>query len=182
MKWSNHTQEHPRGVCEAATSLWLNSIARGGQHGLSHANQLQPTDCDALQAQVEAGSGWTYSLNLRELLPANVTLHGSGDGFFVGIDSAMPNTIKGGQTNSTPSALLGTLQSGDFFYINASGFSGGNAGGHAMAVFYDGQQYHFFNPDTGIFHGTREQIAGYIESGVVNWRNVSVHQGHIPQA
>ena len=174
--WPNWTPRHPRGVCEAATSLWLARIAEGGDQGLLHANRLTSTDCDELQARVERNSGWTFSLNLRELLPPQVTLHQSDVDFFEGIYSDMPNVIRGGERNSTVPDLLDTLRPGEFFYVNAT-HSTGN--GHAMAVYRDGQQYHFFNPGVGIFHGTREQIIARMEGVVTRWANVTVHQGRM---
>ena len=172
--WKNRTLRHPGGVCEAATVLWIKEIAKTG---LASANELQPKHCDDLQARVERG--WVHSLNMGEEMPSNVTLH-MENGMFAGIDSPISNCIKGGSTgNSSIPALLDTLNSHDFFYVDAMGYKGGASGGHAMAVFRDGDQYHFFDPDRGICHGTRDQIAAAIQTSIANWSNVVVSQGHI---
>ena len=172
--WSNRTLRHPGGVCEAATVLWIKRIA---ESGLAFANKLQPKDCDALQSRVE--QGWVHSLQMGAEMPSNVTLH-MENGMFAGIDSSIPNCIRGGSTgNSSIPALLDTLNSHDFFYVDATGYGGGASGGHAMAVFRDGNQYHFFDPDRGICHGTRDQIAASIQTSIRNWSNVVVSQGHI---
>ncbi len=172
--WKNRTLRHPRGVCEAATVLWIRRIA---ERGLAFANELQPKHCDELQSRVERG--WIHSLQMGTEMPSNVTLH-MEDGMFAGIDSPISNCIRGGSAgNSSVPALLDTLNSHDFFYVDATGYGGGTSGGHAMAVFRDGDQYHFFDPDRGICHGTRDQIAAAIQASIRNWSNVVVSQGHI---
>ena len=175
VQWNNQTSLHRSGVCEAATSLWLARIASNGERGLYLANRLQPEDCDALQTRVE-NEGWTRSLNLVDELPPNVFLH-EEDSMFNGIDSNIPNAIKGGVTgNSSVSDLLGVLDANDFFYIDATQNHGN---GHAMAVFHDGQDFHFFDPNRGIFHGSQQNIENEINRSISCWENVTVHQGHI---
>lgn len=123
--WKNKTAKHPNGVCEAATMLWFSRI---DNNGLKYANTLKPTDCDALQSQVENGE--TFALLLPPMLLK--TSH-----FFPW--DAVPASLD----------ILKALKTGDFIFVNAKGLPG--HGGHAMGIYRNAKILYFFDPELGIY-------------------------------
>lgn len=182
IRWNNRTLLHLSGVCEAATALWLAKIAK---EGLDQANTLQPRQCDDLQTKVE-DSTWNITLNFSDLLDQeHIQYQMPSERMLIGLlpsDSSSAdtseqidvNTIKGGSQNRSAAELLGVLKEKDFFCVVATQRTGS---GHASGVYFDGNRYHYFDPNHGIYTGTKEQIAAAIEYNTRSWSNVSVHQG-----
>lgn len=130
--WVNSTKQHPKGVCEAAVTTWLNRIVN---QDVQTANKIVPTDCDALQSQFESGKVTT--LDLPTLLGNKAEVN-PYDAF--GITAGSATEIQ---------KVLQKLKKNEFLFISAQG--SGSTDPHALAVFNDGTNFYFFDPNQGIY-------------------------------
>jgi hypothetical protein len=126
LEWENRTEKFKKGVCEAATMLWLSRLDNSG---LEEAVKLKPEQCDDLQAKVEAGTS-SFVWTLGPML-------------------AGESSFKPYEAVKITATVFATLDVGDFLYLSISG----GAQGHAMAVYRHRNGVYFFNPGEGIYHG-----------------------------
>lgn len=97
-----------------------------------------------------------------------VTRQDGTDNILVSITTTNDPANKGGEVNISLSQALSTINANEFLYISASQ---GEMNGHAMAVYNDGEQLHFFDPERGIFHGSQEEISGQMQTSFDRWPN-----------
>lgn len=131
-KWNNRTKKHPGGVCEAATSLWLQRIS---YKGIAVANTLKPEECDDLQTKCESGE-YSWAVDLLDLLGG--TPKASFDAF-------QTTQLK---KQADAEKLLEAMVENDFRYISATGQS---ASGHATALYRKNNEIYFFDPNYAIY-------------------------------
>ena len=164
--WKNVTKKHPRGVCEAATSIWLQKIAAVG---IKKANKIVPEDCDDLQAKCETGT-YTWAV---DLLPA---LQDSKP-------TATFNAFDGSVVKTVPEilAVLNAMNDNDFRYISSIN---ANGSGHATALFkYQGNIY-FFDPNHAIYiigsaQADKDALALQIKTNLTPWSDNAVRSGQL---
>lgn len=159
--WKNKTKKHPNGVCEAATSIWLEKISN---QNISSANKITPDECDVLQSQVEAGT-YTWAVDLINLLKPGSTFNPFS-----------------GPTIANPVQMLTALTSmsnGDFFYLSATNPHGG---GHAVAVFKAANNFYFFDPNYAIYSCDSSTVevalvANQIMHNLAPWSSITIAKG-----
>lgn len=161
--WKNKTKKHPRGVCEAATSIWLEQISK---QGIQQANKITPQECDALQSEVEAGT-YTWAADLINLLAPGAQF----DAFNGPVVTTIAEMIH----------VLDNMQDNDFLYISATNNWGG---GHAVAVYKSQGTYYFFDPNYAIYSSGQTQgeiaiMATQIMTNLNPWSNIAVRFGNM---
>jgi len=166
-KWTNYTEKHPKGVCEAATSVWLEKIA---ESGIAKACNLTPDDCDALQSEVEKG-GYTWATGLLPRLRKWKT--DTDFDPFTGPTFKAKNVVK--------EDILQTLKSmkmSDFLFISATTSTGN---GHALAVYKEDEEdkLYFFDPNKGIYIGSAKEIAEQLKENTNAWVDVVGRYGKL---
>lgn len=155
--WSNKTQKHPKGVCEGATSIWLQRISN---KSLADANQITANDCDTLQEQIEKGS-YTWATDLLPTLKKDAT--------FDAFDG--PNITKEQDIKD----VLQGLKNGQFVYVSAANPTGN---GHALAFYkQDTSTICFFDPNNAIYTGTVNELAGEFMTNIKSWTDVAARIG-----
>jgi hypothetical protein len=163
VKWKNTTKKHPNGVCEAATSIWLERIAEAG---IDFANNITPEDCDSLQTKVENGT-YTWAVDLLPLLGDKATFH----------------PFEGENPTSEESLLsiISEMSDNDFRFVSATNSWGG---GHAVAVYRYRGKYYAFDPNYAIYScSTLESdlklLAKQFWSNLRPWSDIAVRHGTI---
>jgi len=159
ISWKNVTKKHPNGVCEAATSIWLQTISN---FGITKANAITSQECDNLQEKIEAGT-YTWATDLPPLLKS-----GTDFDAFEG-----PNITDKNDVNK----ILKGLKANQFVYISASNPHGN---GHALALFYDGTDYYFFDPNHAIYKASAKEIGALAQQVIDNvkaWSEIAARIG-----
>ncbi|CAM4091246.1 hypothetical protein FLSI110296_13335 [Flavobacterium sinopsychrotolerans] len=162
--WKNTTATHPNGVCEAATSIWLQQIATNGIVG---ANSIVATDCDVLQAKCENGT-YTWAVDLIDLLGASNATFDAFNGPTINTKQDMLNVLK-------------SMNDNNFRFISATN-QGGN--GHATALYKFQGTIYFFDPNYAIYSiGTLQSeldlLANQIMSNLSPWTGIAVRLGEM---
>lgn len=161
--WKNSTAKHPNGVCEAATSIWLQQIAT---NGIIRANSIIATDCNDLQAECEVGS-YTWATDLINLLGVNATF-----------DALNGPTIANKQDMLK---VLESMNDNDFRFISATS-QGGN--GHATALYKFQGTIYFFDPNYAIYsietlQSELDILADQIIFNLSPWADIAVRLGEM---
>lgn len=155
-QWANSTSVWQHGVCEAASSIWLQRIQ---DRGVEKASEIKPDECNALQSKVESGE-YTWALGLSEVV----------DGAEVNAFDPQHTKPKNFTSRSNTLPVLMDLSQNRFCFFAANKQSGG---GHALAAYYDGSTYWFFDPDAGIYKGTADEVADHIVERLKYFPSVS---------
>ncbi|HLA56609.1 MAG TPA: YopT-type cysteine protease domain-containing protein [Flavobacterium sp.] len=163
--WTNTTSKHPGGVCEAATSIWLQTIA---DNGIQQANKITATACDDLQTACESGA-YTWAIDLLPLLSADP--NASFDAF----DG--PTIVNNGQMLN----VLNTLTDNNFRFISATN---GNGSGHATALYQNNGTIYFFDPNNAIYsisslQSDKVALANQIMTNLQSWSDIVVRSGRL---
>jgi len=163
IEWHNKTEKHPHGVCEAATSIWLQKIS---ESGISYANTITHVECDDLQEKCNQGM-YRWTTGLLYLLG-----HKSS---FNATDSDCVENLQCMRT------VLNKLKSKDFCYINALNIYGGV---HAVVVYKYQSNYSFFDPNYAIYiyedsENEKFELARKILYNLMYWEDIAVHYGRI---
>lgn len=157
--WKNKTHLHPKGVCEAATSTWLVTIA---QSGVDEASKLTPEQCDSLQSKVES-TEYTWALGLLEKLTA---VH--AEARFNAFEG--PTFKKSGVDDKSIKQTIDELPVGWFIYVSATNKDGD---GHALAIYKEGDSaIHLFDPNNAMYVGDSLAIANQLSECVATWADV----------
>ena len=163
--WKNKTVTHPKGVCEAATSIWLQKIAINAINGIVVANSILATDCDVLQEKCENGT-CTWAVDLID---------------FLGTSNATFDAFNGPTIKSKQDILnvLNSMTDNDFRFISATN-QGGN--GHATAIYKSQGTIYFFDPNYAIYsignlQSEFDLLANQIMSNLKPWTDIVVRLG-----
>lgn len=164
-KFIGRTDQHPRGVCVGATSIWLILIS---QNNLKKANKLKLEECDDLQS-ISLDGSFIWSEDLLPILKIYYDNSTIAEGQELTNCNIVDTIIK----YSTPKP--------NRFWIIIATNSQNKANSHMMGVFYDGTSFYYINPDTGIYKGAIQEIAAHIflKNAQKKRFRFSIYNGHL---
>ena len=162
----NKTAEFKKGVCAAATSLWLARHIKGGD-----PLALRPEDCNDLQRRVEStgDNGYTNYEPAKVLEVTGGTIETGNNDFMAPLKLDRKLNVNLGQ-------MLDDLPPKGFVFLAAE--KGSYA--HSMAIFKESDdRIHFFNPGGGMYMADSKTMTDIIAHNLSGWTQVTCQPGHV---
>lgn len=172
---ANQTARFRKGVCQAATALWLQRHINPSK---GKPLDLRATDCDDLQYRVE------YADSEPGVEPFNMSLapqvYKEVGGILDEWGSTSPLRL-GNKTTPHLGKILDDMPTKGFIFLAADKSHGKY--GHSMAIFRaSNNEYHFFNPGKGMYKADAGVMKDIVAHNIAGWENVTTQSGHVGHA
>ena len=172
---ANQTAQFRKGVCQAATALWLQRLLNPNK---GNPLDLRATDCNDLQYRVEYGD------RNPDVEPFNMSLapqvYKETGGILDEFGSTSPLRI-GNKTTPHLGKILDDMPTKGFIFLQAQKSHGKY--GHSMAIFKaSNNEYHFFNPGKGMYKADASVMKDIIAHNLAGWEDVTTQSGHLGHA